>query len=170
MHVCNVLDFRLHIYRGFRAMISGISGAHAFRAILLKAFVLGTFKRFRCPFGSPFSVDSTPIFRAIYFSGVPLSSGFLGDDFRVPPRGQTRLKLTFPAKRQKIDEKMVTKFHQLLATNRPMNEPRTYGELPDQRFRGMLVGACIYLGFGPFRTLLDLHFNPDFPSVSASIS
>jgi hypothetical protein len=27
----NVLDFRLHIYRGFRAMISGISGAHAFR-------------------------------------------------------------------------------------------------------------------------------------------
>jgi hypothetical protein len=46
-----------------------------------------------------------------------------------------------------------------------MNEPRTYGELPDQRFRGMLVGACIYLGFGPFGTLLDLHFRVNFSST-----
>jgi hypothetical protein len=62
-----------------------------------------------------FQSDFSSIFRAVYFSGVPLSSRVLGDDFRVPPRGQTRLKLTFPAKRQKIDEKMVTKFHQILA-------------------------------------------------------
>jgi hypothetical protein len=51
-----VLDFKLHIYRGFRALNFGISGAMHFGAILLKAFVLGTFMKFRCLFGGDFKV------------------------------------------------------------------------------------------------------------------
>jgi hypothetical protein len=113
--------FNCLFIRVFGIRFSGFPPVDGFRPGALEPFVLGTFKRFRCPFGSPFSGDSTPIFRAVYFSGVPLSSGFLGDDFRVPPRGQTRLNLCFPEKGQKIDQKMVTKFHQLLAPNRPIS-------------------------------------------------
>jgi hypothetical protein len=62
MHVCNVLDFKLHIYRGFRAMISEISPALDFGAILLKAPVSLGFLQFRSRLGPHFKVDFLSLF------------------------------------------------------------------------------------------------------------
>jgi hypothetical protein len=47
------LDFKLPVYKGFWAMVSGIPGALDFGAILLKAAVSLGFLRFRTLFGTP---------------------------------------------------------------------------------------------------------------------